>query len=86
MATSNIVFSHYHLTITYHDYDDECQPGYLDGDYYTHRWITFGHDANLNNLVLDFVQDHCCQAEISWVYRCLRRRFPQAYQEFQQTG
>ena len=55
MATSTIVFSCYHLTITYHDYDDECQPGYLDGDYYTHRWITFGCNTDLNDRVLDFV-------------------------------
>ena len=85
MANSNIVFSHYRLTITYHDYEAESQPGYLDGDYYTRQQITFGPNADLNDRVLDFIQDHCCPAEIAWVYRCLRRRFPQAYREFQET-
>ena len=86
MANSNIIFYCYRLVITYHNYDDEWQPLYQDGEYFTRREICFGRYADLNDLVLDFIQDHCCQAEIDWVYRCLRRRFPQAYREFQQTG
>ena len=86
MASSNIIFYRYRLVITYHNYDDEWQPLYQDGEYFTRREICFGRYADLNDLVLDFIQDHCCQAEIDWVYRCLRRRFPQAYREFQQTG
>ena len=82
------IYYHYHLTIYYHEEVNDRQPDFYNDDqlYFTWQVICFGHHALLNNVVLDYVQDHCDPGEIDRVYRCLWNQFPQAYQKFQQTG
>ena len=88
MADINTVYCRYHLAIYYHEEVDDGRPEFYNDDrlYFTRRVICFGRHALLNDVVLDYVQDHCDPGEIDRVYRCLRMRFPQAYREFQQTG
>ena len=87
MATSNLIYYRYRIAIYYHDEVDEGRPGYYDDDhlYYIRRVVSFGRYALQNDMVLDFIQDHCHPDEIDRIYQCLQMRFPQAYREFQET-
>ena len=85
MANTNICFYEYSITVTYHDWDDESQPGYVDMPYFKKRRLTFGPDADRNDANFDFMNEKCHPADIARVYRSLRIQFPQAYHEFLET-
>ena len=67
MAAANTVFYYYSITITYHDPEDKERPFYQNGSYWTQRRITFGPDADHNEVLMDFMNDKLDSVELRWV-------------------